>query len=48
MRPKDFWAMHPVEFWWMLDAKRPPKMYGSLKEEEIAELYEEMKRAGVL
>jgi hypothetical protein len=33
--------MHPVEVEWLLDAKKPPKMYGLLTEAEVAELYEE-------
>jgi hypothetical protein len=40
MRPKDFWRMHPQEFWWLLEVKQPPKMYGSMTEAEVAELYE--------
>lgn len=39
MRPKDFWALHPVEFWWLVEARRKEKMYGSLTETEVAELH---------
>jgi hypothetical protein len=42
MPPAQFWKLHPVEFWWQVDARRPKKMYGSLTENEVADLYEEM------
>lgn len=48
MRPQDFWALHPVEFWWLMEAQRPVKMYGSLPEHEIAALYDEMVDEGML
>jgi hypothetical protein len=32
--------MSPRELWWLLDAKRPPAMVGSLTEAEALELYE--------
>ena len=32
--------MDPEELFWLIDAKRPRKMYGSLTEDEVAELYE--------
>jgi hypothetical protein len=38
--------MHPTEFWWLADAKTPPKRYGSMAESDVAELYEEMKKWG--
>jgi hypothetical protein len=41
MRPKDFWRLRPIEFWWLLDAKRPPKMYGSMTEQQVAQIYME-------
>jgi hypothetical protein len=25
--------------WWLIEAKRPPKMYGSLTESEVRDLY---------
>lgn len=40
--------MDPAEVWWMVEALRPPKMYGSLPESEIAELWEEAKAEGIL
>lgn len=40
--------MHPREFWWLADAKKPPKVYaGGMSEEEVASLYDEMKSWGV-
>lgn len=41
MRPKDFWRLSPEEFWWLVSAKRPAKMYGSMSEAEVAEIYAE-------
>lgn len=32
--------MSPEEFWWLYEFNKPKKMYGSLTEEEVAELYE--------
>lgn len=40
MTPEQFWRLNPVEFWWMLDARRPRKKYGSLSEDDVAELYD--------
>lgn len=40
MRPKDFWKLTPVELMWLIEAKRPVKMYGKLTEDEVAELYQ--------
>lgn len=37
MRPLDFWRMHPVEFWWQYEARRPPKTFPSMTEEEAEE-----------
>ncbi len=41
MRPKDFWALTPREFWWLIDANKPVKMYGNMSEDLVAEIYEE-------
>jgi hypothetical protein len=32
--------MQPQELWWLLEAKSPPVMVGSLTESEATELYE--------
>jgi hypothetical protein len=32
--------LHPDELWWLIDGKRPAKMYGSLTEDEVAELWD--------
>jgi hypothetical protein len=32
--------MHPTEFFWLMDAKTPPKMYGNLTQQDVDELYE--------
>ncbi|MFA5387043.1 MAG: hypothetical protein WC322_01450 [Candidatus Paceibacterota bacterium] len=33
--------MAPCEIWWLIDARTPEKMYGSLRESEVAEIYEQ-------
>jgi hypothetical protein len=38
--------MSPQELWWFIEAKLPQRKYGSLTEDEISALYEEMKAAG--
>lgn len=40
-QPSEFWALHPIEFYWLMEAKRPTKMYGSMTEAEVAEIYDE-------
>ena len=39
--PAEFWSLHPTEFWWLLEAKRPARMYGSMTETEVREIYHE-------
>jgi len=34
--------MHPTEFYWLLEAKKPQKMYGPFTEEQAEELYQEL------
>jgi len=46
MRPKDFWRLTPAEFWWLLDAKKPVKMYGKMTEYEVAAIYAETYGSG--
>lgn len=41
MKPKDFWRLTIPEFWWLVDAHKPVKMYGSMTEYEVAAIYEE-------
>lgn len=41
MRPDDFWRLHPVEFWWLVEANRAPKTFGKMTEAEVAEMYED-------
>lgn len=41
MTRTEFWQLHPVELHWLLDAKKPVKMYGDMTELEVALLYEE-------
>lgn len=48
MTPEQFWRLHPLEFWWIVDARKPPKRYGSLSENDVAELHEELKDMGLL
>ena len=33
--------MHPLEYWWLLEANRPKRMYGNMTEDEVQEIYEE-------
>jgi hypothetical protein len=33
--------MHPIEFWWLVEAKQPVRMYGSMTEAEVQQIYEE-------
>ena len=46
LTPDVFWRLHPLEFWWMLDARRPRKAYGDLNEEEVAEMYDLLAQEG--
>lgn len=43
MTPSQFWALHPYEFWWLaeyyMDKSKDQKMYGSLTEREVEQLY---------
>jgi hypothetical protein len=32
--------MTPTEIFWLIEAKQPPKMYGKMTEDEVAELYD--------
>lgn len=41
LSPDQFWRLTPREWWWLHDARQPPRMYGSLSEAEVAELYDE-------
>lgn len=43
--PSEFWRLHPTELWWLIDAKRPRKMYGSMTEDTVRELYDELMAA---
>jgi hypothetical protein len=31
--------MHPTEFWWLFDQRKPVKMYGRMTEAEVEEIY---------
>lgn len=33
--------MSPTEVWWHLEAGQPVKMYGSMTEDEVQEIYED-------
>jgi hypothetical protein len=48
MLPETFWSMSPLEFWWMVDARRPSKKYGTLTEAEVEEIYEVVERGAFL
>lgn len=34
--------MQPAEFWLIYEGRKPPKMYGSMTEAEVEDLYEWM------
>ncbi len=40
MSPSEFWRLHPAEFWWLVAASRPVKMYGKMTEHEVRAIYE--------
>ena len=41
MTRSEFWDCHPIELWWLLEAKKPVKMYGNMTEYEVKEIYED-------
>lgn len=41
MTRDEFWSLHPTEFWWLVDAHTPKKMYLNMSEDEVREIYEE-------
>ena len=41
MSRDEFWRMDPAELWWLVEHHRPVKMYGSMTEDEVAQIYEE-------
>jgi hypothetical protein len=34
--------MHPTEFFWLLEAHTPVKMFGDLREDEVKELLQDV------
>ena len=38
--------MDPAELWWLVENHKPAKMYGSMTEDEVAEIYERTYGAG--
>lgn len=49
MKPAEFWALHPTEFWWIAEAKRAQTLYaGGMNEREVAELYDDMVERGLI
>lgn len=40
--------MHPDEVWWLVEAKKPPKRFGSLVESDLEALADDMRELGVL
>lgn len=38
MSPRDFWELHPEEFWLIVEARQPVKMYGKMTEAEVAQI----------
>lgn len=45
MPPEQFWRLNPLEFWWLVDARRPQKLIGGFTEDELEVLYAEMEEA---
>jgi len=41
MAPSEFWGLTPAEFYWILEAKRPLRMYGRMTEYEVDEIYQD-------
>lgn len=41
MSPRDFWDLTPDQFWLLMDANKPVKMYGKMTEYEVKSIYEE-------
>lgn len=41
MSPKDFWSLRPEEFWMLVEAHKPIKMYGKTPEHVIDAIYRE-------
>lgn len=52
MRPRDFWALHPQEFFWLADGYDEKRQIqqresGRLTEDEAKEMLDELKHARV-
>lgn len=43
MSRADFWAMHPAEFWWLADARRPRGM----SDDDVAAIWDDLRAQGV-
>jgi len=41
---KEFWRLHPKEFWWLFEANKPTKMYGSMTERDAGTLLKDLKK----
>lgn len=46
MQPEQFWRLAPLEWWWQFDARFVGARYGSLTEDQVAELYEALQERG--
>lgn len=42
MRPAEFWNAHPIELWWLVEAKKPKPYYSGLTEEEYEDCCKEI------
>lgn len=40
--------MHPREFWWLVEARKPVTAYGKSNSREIADIYDDMVALGEL
>jgi hypothetical protein len=47
--PDQFWRLHPQEFWWLFEAKKPQRVYGKkhqLTESEADEILKDLRANG--
>lgn len=39
--PREFWSLSLEEYYWLLKARAPKRMYGGETEESVADLYQQ-------
>jgi hypothetical protein len=49
--PKQFWRLHPQEFWWLLEANKPDPIYRGKKHQitgsEVEGILADLKAKGI-